>query len=360
MLLLMGNSLSDSLRQHFTARAAVPGRGLITIPSTFDLFHSTEPGPELFSQNRKSLPDFADNQSRLAGRTVTILQSMTAPVAESAMNLLLGIRTLKRHRAGTVIVAMPRGAFDRQDRPFEGHFCSLGADDFPVMLKEAGADKIITSEVHSKAAEGFYIKHFGVDNVAFLSSTPLFNADLLENIVSPVDVVIGAPDGANKPNDAGQLRAYDLTRTFWDAATLSAVDMRAKMFRIIKEHTGVNETRCKLTRDSNVSGKMAVLVDDMSDTCGTLINSGKELKSHGAASVWAYLTHALFNEKALNKMLSAVTPDGAFAVDRVVITDTVPGQEEKIAALERDYPGASGRVTVLSVASQYEQQILSL
>lgn len=354
MLLIFGNSLSSTLRRYFKEAAAQGRDSFQILPASIGNFRSSESFSELFYRDG-AVGAYEDNLRRLQGQPVTIIQSMAAPVGDHAMQLLLSARTLKRYGAGSITVAMPFAAFARQDRQFAGRFCSVAADDFPFLLKAAGVDRVMTIEAHSRAAEKFYTDHFGVNNVAFLSSTALFAADLKENCSG--DIVIGAPDGADKPGDAGQRRAQDLACAFWNVSSLRTNEERKKLFRIAKGHVGVNQTKI-LSFDGDVRGKDCVLVDDMTDSGGTILNAAHTLKENGAKSVRAYLTHGLFNAKALARILSATEKDGSFAVDHLVVTDTVPGQERKVTTAQKIYPGVKDRVTVLSVAPLLERAVL--
>ena len=368
MLVVLGNGISSTLRAHFRSRASGKGASALCLaPVSFGVFKSSEPFTEpYYRKGGQPLPDFEEKKALLAGQPVTIVQSTAAPVSERAFHLLLAVRTLRRYGVGQITLAMPFAAFARQDRKFPGRFCSVAGDDFPHFLKKANEAlegespappmRIITQEVHSKAAEKFYVSHFGRDNVAFLSSTTLFAEDIRAH--ESGDIVIGAPDGADKPGDAGQRRAYDLATLFWKAASLSPDEQKEKMFRISKAHVGGQSTKV-VSFDGSVAGKTGVIVDDMTDSGGTVLNAGRTLKENGAIRTVAYLTHALFNARALRKILTETMPDGRPVIDRLVVADTVPGIGRKIARLEKEFPGISGRITVLETGSLMEKRILS-
>ncbi len=355
MLVLLGNSLSSTLRQYFNDLAAQPGSSIELLPASLGLFRSTEPFSELFY----NIPGgFDAHKTKIQGQHVTILQSTTAPVSENCMQLLLAIDTLKRYGAETVTVAMPFAAFARQDRPFDGSFASVAGDTFPRLLKAAGADRIITSEIHSQAAEKFYLQHFGADNVVFLSSTLLFADHIKQKFQAAIAqdrLYIGAPDGANKPNDFGQFRASELIRAVWNTAPGN--DRLDRRIMIEKSHKSASETKIE-NFDPKIIDGLAVFVDDMSDTGGTTRNAASAAKEHGASAAYGALTHALLTEQALEELLNKKSPDGSHLLGGLIVTDTVPGINEKIKRIEIRCPGVSQRLTILPTGPQFAEAIM--
>ena len=212
--------------------------------------------------------------------------------------------SLKRYGAKEVTAVLPFAAFARQDREFKNRFTSVAAEFFPRQLKAAGVDKVITVTPHSQAAMQFYKDEFGA-NFTALSTTELFAQDIKKRFGDITSVAIGAPDGADKPLDEGQIRAKELVKAVFDG-TVDDVD--SKRFKISKVHTGVSDT--KITHfDGDVAGKDCVIVDDMIDGGSTMINAASILKAKGAKSVTAYATHGILSGSALEKILSS-KPDG--------------------------------------------------
>jgi ribose-phosphate pyrophosphokinase len=350
MLVILGNNIPQSFREHFNARAKNPASNIELLNVQNDNFPNSEARPDLFAGETPG--QFEANDKKLQGQPVTIIQSLTKneteTVNEIAFKLLATVRNLKRHGAGTVTVAMPFAAFARQDRDFAGQHLSVMGDDFPFLLKAAGADRVITAEMHSKAAEKFYTDHFGAENVTFLSLAELYAQNLLGTGLQKEDIVLGAPDGADKPGDAGIRRAHELGEALWHADNNDS-----HYFQIGKKRNGSETKLMSFTGD--VAGHVGVIVDDMSDSGGTIIHAGQAQKEHGAAMTRVYLAHGLFNEKAIERVLAEKAADGTPALDSVVVADTVPGLTEKFAEASKAHPG---RVTALNVAPLFEREIM--
>lgn len=353
MLIVLGNNVPQSFRDHFNARAKNPASNIDLMEVQGDNFPNSEARPDLFPGETPE--EFAANSAKLKGQPVTIIQSLARTEDEDvnaqAFKLMSAIRTLKRHGAGEITVAMPFAAFARQDRIMAGKHSAVLGDDFPFFLKAAGADRIITAEVHSKAAEAFYTDHFGKENVTFLSLADLYAQNLLSATdgVSKDKIVVGAPDGANKTGDAGVRRADELAAVLWP----SEYKDPSHRFGIEKVRNGSATTIKKFTGD--VEGRIAVTVDDMSDSGGTCIHAAQVQKDHGATETRVYLAHGLFNEKAIERVLTEKAADGKAAIDNIMVADTVPGLAEKFATAAKKYPG---RVTALDVSSLFEREIM--
>lgn len=349
-LIVLGNSVSADIAAGVESLSA--DGSAETVASSIANFASGEPFSELFYGEEQ---DHDANAEKLKGADVWIVQSTDEPVADHAMQLLFAVQTAKRYGAASVNLVMPFAAFARQDREFEGRFASVAGEDFPKLLKTAGVDRVVTAEMHSRAAENFYSDIFGADNVTFLSAAGLFSDSLKNAGYAPESVVIGAPDGADKPHDRGQERARDVRTAYFGA---DAADEDGRGFKIWKEHTGVNDT--KVSRfEGDVDGRVCVIVDDMGDSGGTLINAGKVLKDNGASEVVCCITHGILSGKALEKILTRKAADGGPAIDRLVVSDTIPSVHKKIDELARQYPGIQGRVEVVSLAADIKDAVLA-
>jgi ribose-phosphate pyrophosphokinase len=340
MKLVLGNNLSPSFRDYFNDLAASRA-DLSILPVKIDQYPSRESYAELLEDP--------------AGEDVAILQTVSGDFSLSCMQLFQTVAGLKRYGAKSVTVAMPFAPFARQDKQAPGKLYPLAGADFPKMLKAMGADKIITADVHSKKAEQFYIDEFGAGNVTFLTNTGLFADDILQACGNaPANVVIGAPDGVNKPADSAQARARAITRLV-HGLDENAV-LTSKMFGIEKIHNGVNTTEV-VGFTGDVKGKRAVVVDDMSDSGGTIKNACQALLQEGAVDTRAYLSHGLFSAAAIEKILNHRT--GARpTVGCLVVTDSIPGLAEKLNALAANHPDIHKRVRILPTAPQFAAAIL--
>ena len=308
--LLLGNNLAPSLRDYFKARVA-DDEQIDFLPASIGKFVSTE----AFSEIKLGDKD-------LKGRSVAIVQSLAAfgndSVNDFCMQLLLTIRTLKRNGAGPVWVIAPFAAYSRQDRPFDGRMTSVAAEEFAIMLKEAGADGFTTIDMHSEAGLQYFIDQFGANNTFNLDPTPIFAKDIKAH-TSTDNVCIGGPDaGAN-------LRAANLANA-----------LGTSTFAFKKQHKGVNDTEV-ISFEGNVEGKTSITVDDMIDTGGTIVNSQKRLAGEGAKQRRVYSALPLFSNDGLERLFRARVEDtDEFAITELVVTDTTD-IGSKVADLKRQY-----------------------
>lgn len=334
-ILVAGSSISPAIVSHL----AESGLGEL-IPASVGKFGSGEPFCELFP---KGEADYAVHADKLKGAHAVILQSTGEPVSEHCLQTLVIADTLKAAGVAKMTAVLPFKAFDRQDRVFDKRFTSMSAKLFAKLLKASGVDAVVAVTPHSQASVDYFKEVFG-DNFRAVPATALFARHIRETLgADALTLSIGAPDGAEKEKDQGQLRARELARDVFNTA---AADRKA-MFHISKIHTDVSET--KVTHfDGDVKGKNCVIVDDMIDGGSTMVNAASVLKAQGAATVTAYATHGILTGNALEKILSA-KPDGAHdAIDRLVVTDTLPDVAEKLQALAKTHPALAARVTVLS------------
>lgn len=334
-LILIGNSVSNNLKTALFAETSAS-----ELPASIGHFDSGEPFVELFHGDSEH---FAEHARFLKGKHVHVVQSNGPPVADNTEHLLFMVHTLKRYGVKEVTVMLPFAAFARQDREFEGRFVSVAADLFAKQLKAAGADNVVTITPHSQAAKQAYESEFG-NHFQALTTTQLFAEHIATNAADLANVVVGAPDGADKPKDEGQLRAKALAEALFDGA-----DDEAQCFKISKVHTGVSNT--KITSfEGDVAGKECVVIDDMIDGGSTIINAASLLKERGAKSVTAYATHGILSGNALEKILSATSDGKAPVIDHLVVTDSLPEVEAKLEKLRDSKPELAERVSVLSTA----------
>jgi ribose-phosphate pyrophosphokinase len=341
-ILLIGNSFSPD------AAGALKGSGLFNvIDASIGKFGSDEPFTELM-QGEEARYD--ENLAHFKGSTVYILQSTARPVSDNFKHLLLLADTAKLYGAAEVVALEPFAADMRQDRPFKNRFTSVAAGLDAKLYKTAGVDRIVTFTPHSEGAIALYEAVFG-DMFTALNATGLFAADITRRFGSdPATLAIGAPDGADKAQDQGQKRARELA-----VAIFGFADEKV-MFGISKTHTGVSDTRITgFTGD--VSGKDCVVVDDMIDGGSTMINAASLLKSRGAKSVTCYATHGILSGNALEKLLLAKNDGMNNAIDKLVITDTVPDARDKLEELLKRQPRLAGRVEILSTGPTLVQEV---
>lgn len=365
MFVLLGNDLTPSFRSEFQDWANEnTWANLAILPAKLGVYLRGEPNIQLFSDTAKphfSPEEVTQNLAVLKDQPVAIVQSTGPPVSEHIMQLLLAIRTLKRYGAGPITVIMPFAAFGRQDRSMTDQFNSVAAQDFAHMLREAGASAVITAEVHSKAAEKAYTDVFGVHNVSFVSFAELFAKDIVKQMPELKDLAIGAPDGGDKPQDAATLRAGAVNEA---VSRLGGRNALCEEFRIWKSHTDVSKTQVD-NFEGNVASKTCALIDDMTDTGGTMENGATAVKFQGGAWItWAYLAHNLTDAHALGKLLTA-TVEGPYGPEplfnRIVTTDTVPIQSQYINDLAQNglyWDSLKHRLTVLHTAETFARRLV--
>ena len=251
--------------------------------------------PELRLGNLEVTP-FSDGEFQPAymesvrGATVFLIQS-TFPPAENLMELLLCIDAAKRASADKVIAVIPYFGWARQDRKDRPRV-SIGAKLAANLLRAAGADRVMTCDLHADQIQGFF--DFPVDHVyaskVFIPSIKAMNIP---------DLAIAAPDmgGAKRAN------AY-------------AKDLRCPVIICHKSRAKANVVS-KITAIGEVEGKNIIIVDDMIDTAGTLTKAADVLMDMGAASVRACATHGILSGPAFDNI-------NASKRSEVFITDTIP------------------------------------
>src|SRR6266487_5840234 len=229
----------------------------------------------------------------IRGADVFIVQTGAEPVDPNLMELLLMIQAAKLASAKRITAVIPWFPYSRQDRkakPREPISGRLVAD----MLQLAGADRVLTMDLHAGQIQGFFT--IPVDHMTAL---PLFATHFRDLGLTGDGVVAVAPDAG---------RAKHAVRF---AEMIEASFAIMHKMRVSADHVEVTEVTGK------VRGKRAIVGDDVSTTGGTLVAGARALKEHGATEVNVFVTHALFSDKALENL-------GNSEVDRIVVTDTVP------------------------------------
>ena len=235
---------------------------------------------------------FVNIEESVRGHHVCVLQSMSPPANENLMELLIMIDALKRASASDVTVVMPYYGYARQDRkagPREPITAKLIAD----LLESAGATRLISLDLHAAQIQGFF--DVPVDN---LYATPIFLADIKPQF-KPKETVIVSPDAGG----VERARAYAKCLQ----TGLAIIDKRRPKPNIAEVMHIIGD----------VSGKAAIIIDDMIDTGGTLVKAAEAIMKAGATGVSAYATHAIFSDPALSRIQTSVLKE-------VVVTDSIP------------------------------------
>lgn len=223
---------------------------------------------------------------------VFILQTGCGEVNDYLMELLIIIHACRTASARRITAVIPNFPYARQDKKDKGR-APITAKLMANMLQTAGCDHIITMDLHASQIQGFF--DVPVDN---LYAEPTVLRYIREELTYSNAVIVS-------PDAGGAKRA---------AALADALDLNFAL--IHKERQKANEVS-RMVLVGNVQGKLCILVDDMADTCGTLVKAADTLISHGAESVVAIVTHGILSGKAVERI-------NASPLEKVVCTNTVP------------------------------------
>ena len=254
---------------------------------------------------RAQVKRFADNEvwvtidENVRGEDVFILQSTNYPANDNLMELLVCIDALKRASARRITAVMPYFGYARQDRKTGGR-TPISAKLVANLIERAGADRVLTMDLHSGQIQGFF--DIPTDN---LISAPLLATDIKENYEKPSEIMIVSPDVG------GVVRALAVASRL--NAELAIVDKR-------RSGPGKSEVANVI---GDVSGRRCILFDDMIDGGGTLCNAAQALIDAGATEVSAYVTHGVMSGAAVERVNGSVLKE-------LVMTDSIPAPDRAL------------------------------
>ncbi|MCL6436337.1 MAG: ribose-phosphate pyrophosphokinase [Leptolyngbyaceae cyanobacterium HOT.MB2.61] len=269
-------------------------------------------GMDLGPMVRKRFADgelYIQIQESIRGCDVYLLQPTCRPVNDHLMELLIMIDACRRASARQITAVIPYYGYARADRKTAGRE-SISAKLVANLITQAGASRVLAMDLHSAQIQGYF--DIPLDHVY---GSPIL-IDYLSSKQLP-DLVVVSPDVG------GVARARAFAKKL-DDAPLAIIDKRRQAHNVAEVMNVIGD----------VSGKTAVLVDDMIDTAGTILEGAKILKENGARQVYACATHAVFSPPAIERLSS-----GLF--EEVIVTNTIPVSEEL------RFP----QLTVLSVAN---------
>ncbi|MDH5832291.1 ribose-phosphate diphosphokinase [Luteimonas sp. M1R5S18] len=249
---------------------------------------------------------------------VFVIQPTNAPSAEHLMELLALIDALKRASAASVTAVVPYFGYARQDRRMRSSRVPITAKLVAKMFSAAGADGVLTVDLHADQIQGFF--DIPVDNVY---ASPLLLADIWRAHGTDNLIVVS-------PDVGGVVRARAIAKRL-DDADLAIIDKRRPKANVATVMNIIGD----------VEGKTCVLVDDIVDTAGTLCAAAGALKADGANKVVAYCTHPVLSGAAIDNITRS-------QLDELVVTDTIPLS---------DAARACGRIRQLSVAEMLAETI---
>ncbi|MFG1358489.1 ribose-phosphate pyrophosphokinase [Xanthobacter pseudotagetidis] len=238
---------------------------------------------------------FVEIQENVRGQDVFVVQSTSFPANDHLMELLIIIDALRRASAKRITAVLPYFGYARQDRK-PGPRTPISAKLVANLITHAGADRVMTLDLHAGQIQGFF--DIPTDN---LYSAPVMVRDIKERFdVSNLMVV--------SPDVGGVVRARALAKRI--DAQLAIVDKR-------RERPGESEVMNVI---GNVEGRSCILVDDIVDSGGTLVNAAEALLARGAKEVTAYITHGVLSGGAVARITAS-------KLKELVITDSIQPTE---------------------------------
>mgnify|MGYP001501815857 CR=1 FL=1 len=259
-----------------------------------------------------------DIDETVRGREVFIIQSTNKPVNDHLMELLITIDAMKRASANTINVVMPYYGYSRQDRKVSARqpiSAKLVAD----LLQAAGCHRVLTMDLHAAQIQGFF--NIPIDNFYAMPIIAKYFID--KNFKKEIVVV--------SPDHGGTTRARRLGEYL--NAPIAIIDKR-------RPRPNVSEVMNVI---GDVEGKIAIIIDDMIDTAGSIVNAAEAVKARGAVEVYAACTHPVFSPPANERIENS-------PIKECVVTNTIALSEEKLTP----------KITQLNVGPLLGQGIINI
>jgi len=238
---------------------------------------------------------FVEIHENIRGEDVFVVQSTSYPANDNLMELLITIDALRRASARRITAVIPYFGYARQDRK-SGSRTPISAKLVANLITEAGANRVLTMDLHAGQIQGFF--DIPVDN---MQAAPLFSRDIQERFASRNLMIVS-------PDVGGVVRARAIaTRLGTD---LAIIDKR-------RQAAGVSEVMHVI---GEVEGRDCILVDDIVDSGGTLVNAARALIENGAKSASVYVTHGVLSGGAVARIASS-------PIELMVLTDSILATE---------------------------------
>ena len=244
-----------------------------------------------------SIKKFSDGEiyieinENIRGNSIFIIQGISSPANDNLMELLLCIDALKRSSAKNITAVIPYFGYARQDRKVVPR-TSISAKLVSNLITKAGADRIVTVDLHAGQIQGFF--DIPVDN---LFATPIFSRHIKKKIKSK-NLICVAPDVGGVERARALGRKLDIG--------LAIIDKR-------RPTPGKSQVMNVI---GNVKGKTCIIVDDIIDSGGTIINAAEALIKRGAKEVHVYITHGVLSGESVEKIRKS-------KIKNLVVTDTI-------------------------------------
>ena len=274
---------------------------------------------KLVNSNIKRFADgeiYAEINENIRGNSIFVIQSISTPANDNLMELLICIDALRRSSAKNITAVIPYFGYARQDRKVVPR-TAISAKLVSNLITNAGAHRIVTVDLHAGQIQGFF--DIPVDN---LFSTPIFSKHI-KKYISNKNIICVAPDvgGVERARALGQKLNVGL----------AIVDKR-------RPAPGKSQV---MNIIGNVKGKNCLLIDDIIDSGGTIVNAAKALKEKGAKDVYVYVTHGVLSGNAVEQINNS-------KIKKLILTDTIDNSN-KIKK--------SSKIVVLSISNLMAEAI---
>ena len=249
---------------------------------------------KLINTNIKRFADgeiYIEINENIRGNSVFVIQSTSTPANDNIMELLLCIDALRRSSAKNITAVIPYFGYARQDRKVAPR-TSISAKVVSNLITNAGASRIVTVDLHAGQIQGFF--DIPVDN---LFTTPMF-ARYIKKKFKTKNLVCVSPDVGGVQRTRGLATKIK--------ADLAIIDKR-------RPEPGKSQV---MNIIGDVKGKNCIIVDDIIDSGGTIINAVEALKKAGAIDVYVFITHAVLSGEAAEKIQKS-------KIKKLIITDTI-------------------------------------
>ncbi len=249
---------------------------------------------------RVSLGKFPDTENYckieedVRGRDVFLVQPTCPPVNDNLMELLVMIDSCKRASAARITAVIPYFGYARQDRKDEGRV-PITAKVVANMISRAGADRVLTMDLHAAQIQGFF--DVPVDH---LYAAPVLNNYFVNLGLRDDEVVVVSPDEGSIKRAIGHSKRL--------GGTLAIID---------KRRSSATETKQENLIGGPVEGRVAMIFDDLISTGGSICGAARLVRQEGARAVYVAATHGLFCGGAVETIQKA-------PIDQVVVTDSIP------------------------------------
>lgn len=261
-------------------------------------------------------------EESVRGADIYVVQPTCEPANEHLVELLIIIDALKRASAYRINLVMPYFGYARQDRKTRSRE-PITAKLIANLLEKAGADRVISADLHAGQIQGFF--DIPVDHLTGGNLLASYFRQHLKKESAAGRVTVVSPD------IGGVVRARKFAEQIGNAE-LAIVDKR-------RSHEIANMSEV-MEIIGNIEGKTVILVDDIIDTAGTMVQAAQALKNRGALDVYACCTHPVLSGPAIERLKQS-------CIKEIVVTDTIPLKDDKMF----------DKITVLSIAPLFAEAL---